>query len=154
MRQVSRGTIVFRTGSELESLMREPRRQGHLLQLFVPGAPLAVTSAQYQAGLQARDTVRAAYQSMMTGNNLQGFIFPTTVLPARPIGEDMTMVLNRAQVPTTLIYSQNVVPGSYAGLVGLSMPIGLTTDGLPVGLELDNVKGTNELVLGIGLSME
>jgi indoleacetamide hydrolase len=140
--------------SELESLMRAPRRQGIFFNFFVPGSPLAVTTAQYQAGLQARDTLRAAYQSMMTGNNLQGFIFPTTVLPARPIGEDTTVELTGAQVPTTLIYSQNVVPGSYAGLVGLSMPIGLTTDGLPVWLELNNVKRTDELVLGIGLAME
>jgi hypothetical protein len=59
-----------------------------------------------------------------------------------------------AQVPTTLIYSQNVVPGSYVGLAGLSIPIGLTVSGLPVGLELDNVEGSDETVLGIGLSIE
>jgi mandelamide amidase len=58
-----------------------------------------------------------------------------------------------AQVPTTLIYSKNVVPGSYVGLAGLSIPVGLTVRGLPVGLELDNVEGSDETVLGVGLSI-
>ena len=45
------------------------------------------------------------------------------------------------------------MPGSYVGLAGLSIPIGLTVSGLPVGLELDNVEGSDETVLGIGLSI-
>jgi indoleacetamide hydrolase len=139
---------------DVATQIASPDVKGVFSNFLVPGAPMAVTPAQYQAGLQARDTLRAAYEIMMTANNIRGLIFPTTVLPARPIGEDTTVALNGNQVPTTLIYSQNVVPGSYAGLAGLSIPVGLTSDGLPVGLEVDNIEGTDEIVLGIGLSME
>ncbi len=139
---------------DVANQIASPDVKGIFFNFFVPGAPLAVTPAQYQAGLQARETLRSAYQTMMMTNQIQGLVFPTTVLPARPIGQDTTVALNGQQVPTTLIYSQNVVPGSYAGLAGLSLPIGLTSDRLPVGLEVDGVEGTDETVLGIGLSME
>lgn len=57
-------------------------------------------------------------------------------------------------VPAVLAYTQNVVPASYAGLTGLSLPIGLTSAGLPVGLELDGLEGSDEVVIGIDLSMK
>jgi Asp-tRNA(Asn)/Glu-tRNA(Gln) amidotransferase A subunit family amidase len=34
------------------------------------------------------------------------------------------------------------------------MPAGLTTNGLPVGLELDGLPGNDEALLGLGLSVE
>jgi Asp-tRNA(Asn)/Glu-tRNA(Gln) amidotransferase A subunit family amidase len=40
------------------------------------------------------------------------------------------------------------------GAPGLSMPAGLTTKGLPVGLELDGLPGNDEALLGLGLSVE
>jgi Asp-tRNA(Asn)/Glu-tRNA(Gln) amidotransferase A subunit family amidase len=121
---------------------------------FVPGAPLAVTPQAYQAGLAARAQLRAAYQAIMTNKQLDGMVFPTTILPAPPIGQEMVKDPNGNLVPATLFYSRNVVPAAYAGLTGLSLPIGLTTAGLPVGLEIDNLEGRDESLLGIGLSIE
>jgi indoleacetamide hydrolase len=121
---------------------------------FLPGAPAAVSLQTYQSALMVRENLRTAYSNLMTANDLDGLILPTTVLPARPIGQDVTVQLNGQAVPTTLIYSQNVVPAAYAGLAGLSLPIGLTADGLPVGLEIDGLEGQDEHVLGIGLSLE
>ena len=73
----------------------------------------------------------------------------------------LTQQLNRgrtlpgggAPVPATIAYTQNVVPASYAGLAGLSLPLGLTNAGLPVGLEVDGLEGSDEAVLGIGLNV-
>jgi len=142
------------TISDVAAKIASPDVRGIFANFFVPGAPSAVTPAMYQAGLQARDKLRQAYAGVMSANQIQGLILPTTILPARPIGQDTTVSLNGQQFPTTLIYSQNVVPGSYAGLAGLSMPIGLTSDGLPAGLEVDGIEGTDETILGIGLAFE
>jgi mandelamide amidase len=142
------------TVQQVANQVASPDVRGIFNNFLVPGAPLAVTPATYQAGLQARQNLRQAYQTVMSANQIDGLIFPTTVLPARPIGQDVTVELNGQQVPTTLIYSKNVVPGSYAGLAGLSLPIGLTPGRLPVGIELDGLEGSDETVLGIGLSME
>ena len=121
---------------------------------LVPGAPLAVTPQAYQAGLAARARLRNAYQTVMTDNALDGMVFPTTILAAAPIGQEVVTDPSGNPLPATLLYSQNVVPASYAGLAGLSLPIGLTGAGLPVGLELDGLEGSDEAVLGIGLSIE
>ena len=139
---------------QLANQIASPDVRGIFFNFFVPGAPLAVTPQAYAAGLQARENLRHAYQAVMSQNDLQGMVFPTTLLPARPIGQDTVVEHNGRLVPTTLIYSQNVVPAAYAGLAALSLPIGLNDVGLPVGLELDGPEGSDETVLGIGLSME
>jgi mandelamide amidase len=81
-------------------------------------------------------------------------VFPTTPLPAAPIGDDEKTPLNGDQVPTFLTFIQNTDPGSNAGLPGLSVPIGRTAGGLPVGLELDGPAGGDRRLLGIGLALE
>ncbi len=121
---------------------------------LLPGAPLAITPQAYQAGLAARAQLRSAYQTVMTNNQLDGMVFPTTILPARPIGQEIVQGPDGTFAPATLIYSRNVVPTAYTGLAGLTIPIGLTNAGLPVGLEIDGPEGSDETVLGIGLSLE
>ena len=81
-------------------------------------------------------------------------VFPTTLIAAGPIGQEVVTLPGGLTVPATIAYTQNVVPASYAGLAGLSLPMGLTGAGLPVGLELDGLEGSDEAVLGIGLSVE
>jgi mandelamide amidase len=148
------GVVPPLTLQQLASQIASPDVRGLFLAFLVPGAPLAVTPQAYQTGLAMRANLRDAYQSVMMEYGLDGVVFPTTLLPARPIGQDTVVEHNGQLVPTTLIYTQNVVPASYAGLAGLSIPIGLTPTGLPVGLELDGLEGSDEKVLGIGLSME
>jgi len=121
---------------------------------LVPGAPLAVTPQAYQAGLAASARLRDAYRALMTNNALDAVVFPTTVRAASPVGQEVLPDAGGNLVPATLLYSQNVVPASYAGLAGLSLPMGLTSAGLPVGLELDGLEGSDEALLGIGLSVE
>jgi len=121
---------------------------------LVPGAPLAVTPQAYQAGLAARARLRDAYRALMKNNALDAVVFPTTVRAASPVGQEVLPDAFGNPVPATLLYSQNVVPASYAGLAGLSLPMGLTDSGLPVGLELDGLEGSDEALLGIGLSVE
>ncbi|GAH57104.1 unnamed protein product, partial [marine sediment metagenome] len=57
--------------------------------------------------------------------------FPTTPLPAPPLGEDETITLNGRAVPTFITVVRNTGPSSNAGIPGVSIPVGLTTAGLP-----------------------
>ncbi|MEO1115817.1 MAG: amidase family protein [Pseudomonadota bacterium] len=49
---------------------------------------------------------------------------------------------------------RNTDPGSIAGIPGLSLPIGLTAEGLPVGLELDGPAFSDRHLLALGLAVE
>jgi indoleacetamide hydrolase len=62
--------------------------------------------------------------------------------------------LNGRRVPTFFTYIRHTDPGANAGLPGLSLPAGLTRDGLPVGLELDGPAGSDRAMLGLGLAVE
>ncbi|HEV2801719.1 MAG TPA: indoleacetamide hydrolase [Pyrinomonadaceae bacterium] len=140
--------------AQLAAQVASPDVRQIFFAFLVPGAPLAVTPQAYQAGLAARARLRSAYQSVMTENELDALVFPTTPLAASPIGQEIVRDPAGNFVPATLAYTQNVVPASYAGLAGLSLPLGLTSAGLPVGLELDGLEGSDEKVLGVGLSIE
>jgi mandelamide amidase len=62
--------------------------------------------------------------------------------------------LNGKEVPTFQTFIRNTDPGSNAGIPGLTVPIGLTRDGLPVGIEFDGPAGSDRDLLGLGLATE
>ena len=115
----------------------------------------AVPEAAYREALeQQRPALQATIARYLNDHRAAALILPTTPLPARPIGQDETVEVNGAQVPTFPAYIRNTGPASVAGLPGLSMPIGLTADGLPVGIELDGRAGGDYELLSLGLGYE
>jgi indoleacetamide hydrolase len=115
----------------------------------------AIPESTYLDALHAhRPRLQAAYRHAFKGSRLDALVFPTTPLPARPIGQDTTVELNGAQVATDSVYTRHTDPGSNAGIPGLNVPVGLTRGGLPVGLGLDGPTGSDRGLLAIGLAIE
>jgi len=94
------------------------------------------------------------YQKYFDDNQLDVIAFPTTLVPARPIGEDKTIELAGSRAPTGATMLHNSGPSSIIGIPGLSVPVGLTGSGLPVGMELEARAGQDEHLLSIGLTWE
>lgn len=101
-----------------------------------------------------RPRLQAAYARYFSDHRLDAAIFPTAPLPARPIGEDETVELNGAQVPTFPTFIRNTDPASNAAIPGISLPCGLSADGLPLGIELDGPAGTDERLLAVAAAIE
>jgi indoleacetamide hydrolase len=120
---------------------------------FVVG-PQAIPEPVYLDALAQRPKLQAAYAQAFAAHRLDALVFPTTPLPARPIGHDATVELNGRQVPTFFTYIRHTDPGANAGIPGLSLPAGLTRDGLPVGLELDGPPRSDRALLALGLAIE
>ncbi|MEP3050986.1 MAG: amidase family protein [Erythrobacter sp.] len=115
----------------------------------------AVPEQVYQSALLARLQMQNLYSDYFASRTLDAIIFPTTILPAANIeGTVDTVAHNGAQAPTFATYVQNTDPGSVAGVPGLTLPAGLTKNGLPVGLALDAARGGDERLLAIGLAIE
>lgn len=113
-----------------------------------------VTATAYAAALSRRQKLQAAYARQFADHRLDALAFPTCFMTAPPIGHDDTVHLHGQQVPTFKTLIRNTDPGSNAGLPGISIPAGLTTDGLPVGLELDGALGTDRHILAVAAAIE
>jgi mandelamide amidase len=121
---------------------------------FIVG-PKAPTREAYLNGLESgRPALQAAYRNYFAAQNVSAIIFPTTPLPARPIGQDAEVELNGKKVSTLFTYLRNSRPASTAGIPGLSLPVGVTAQGLPVGLEFDAPAGNDRGLLGLCLAAE
>jgi Asp-tRNA(Asn)/Glu-tRNA(Gln) amidotransferase A subunit family amidase len=116
----------------------------------------AIPEAVY---LDARDVQRPllqqAYADYFRSQAVDAIIFPTTPLPAVPLAVDMSTVeLNGAQVPAFPTYIRNMDPSSNAGIPGITIPAGLSTKGLPIGIELDGPAGSDRKLLVIAAAVE
>ena len=113
----------------------------------------------YEEAMQVhRPALQALYANYFREHKVDAIIFPTTILPAVPIdavnGSGTVSINGSAPVDAFATYIQNTDPGSNAGIPGLSIPAGMTRDGLPVGIEIDGPLGSDPLLLRIGLSIE
>ena len=114
-----------------------------------------ITEDAYAAALTVREELRQLFQDFFVAENIDAIIFPTTLLPARPIENSMqTVELNGEQVPTFPAYIHNTEPGSLASLPGISLPIGLTEEGLPVGIEIDGPENSDRKLLAVAAALE
>lgn len=109
--------------------------------------------------LQARDVHRPllqqAYADYFSEHAVEAVVFPTTALLARKLQADMnTVEFAGEQVPTFPAYIRNTDPASNAGIPGISLPAGQSSDGLPIGLELDGPAGSDRRLLAIAAAVE
>ena len=114
-----------------------------------------ITEEVYAAAMDAREQLRKNFRELFANQELDAIIFPTTILPARPIAGSLeTVELNGEQVPTFLSYIHNTDPASIAALPGLSLPVGLTVSGLPVGMEIDGPEQSDRRLLAVAYTLE
>ncbi|MGH8706763.1 MAG: indoleacetamide hydrolase, partial [Burkholderiales bacterium] len=143
------------TGLTLEELARSiasPDVKALFDQSIIPGA---IPEPVYRDAIDVfRPQLQEAYRNTFESFALDALIFPTTPLPARPIGQDQTVELNGRQVSTLLTYIRHTDADSNAGIPGVSVPIGLTGEGLPVGLELDGPAWSDRRLLAIAQAVE
>jgi Asp-tRNA(Asn)/Glu-tRNA(Gln) amidotransferase A subunit family amidase len=103
--------------------------------------------------LQARSAKRAAaseYSKAFSATGTSALIFPTTPVPAPRLGVDDENVLVDGKLrPSFNTLTRNMKPGSFAGLPGITLPAGVSSVGLPVGLSLDGPAGSDRRLIAI-----
>jgi indoleacetamide hydrolase len=147
----------YDAGVDFESLVARasPDIQRVFRSDVLPGGANFVTESKYAA---ARDrhlpALRLLYQDYFARNDVAAMVFPTTLVPAPKIGEEIMVDAGGRALPFDTAVARNIAPGSTAGLPGLVLPCGLTKDGLPVSIELDGPAGADRRLLALGLSIE
>ena len=130
-----------------------PDVKGVLASLLDPAT--AVPEQAYHDAITAhRPKLIDLYRGYFAARNVNSVVFPTTPLPAPLIGDDKTVMLNGYELPTFMTVIRNTDPGSNAGIPGISVPVGVTSGGLPVGLAFDGPSGADRDLLGLALALE
>jgi mandelamide amidase len=139
--------------AELVSKM-SPDIQGVFRNFVLPGAPKGVSREQYEAALTQLAALRKAIPDYYAQNNIQALVFPATRMPPTAIGEDKEVDIGGQKVPMRAAMARNVAHGSCAGMPSLVLRGGMTSSGLPVGVEFDALPGMDRELLALGLSLE
>ena len=114
----------------------------------------AIAEEEYKLAMDTlRPAMRQVYEEQFAKHSLDAIVFPTTPLPARPIGQDKTVYLNGRQVPIFQTYIRNTDLSPNIGSPSISLPCPVFS-GLPVGIELDGLPGEDEKLLAIAQVVE
>ncbi len=114
----------------------------------------AVPEGAYRKALQQRSVLQDTYSRHFRDHGIAAIFFPTTPAPAAKIGEDETFMLNGQALPTFATFIRNTGPGSVGGIPGISLPVGITAAGLPIGMELSGPAGNDQQLLSIAAAIE
>ncbi|MFJ9655742.1 amidase family protein [Streptomyces microflavus] len=119
--------------------------------LLAPLLDGPVISAEQYRAAQAVSlrTARTAAQALRSVG-AEAFVSPTVVAPAPPLGTDQWVRAGADQLPTFRTYIRNTAPAAVWGWPSLTLPAGITSGGLPVGLLLDAPRHHDELLLDLG----
>ncbi|ALE57115.1 indoleacetamide hydrolase [Paraburkholderia sp. RL17-368-BIF-A] len=113
----------------------------------------------YEAALNHwRPLLQAYIAATFADERLDALLFPTTRLAAVQIDEingSSTVSIDGAPpIDTMEAFLRNTDPASTSGIPGLSLPAGISAQGLPVGLEIDGPLGSDRRLLAIGVAIE
>ena len=115
----------------------------------------AISDAVYREAVETHlPRLRQLYADTFAEQRFDALIFPTTPLPAQLLEQSIETTLNGKTVSTFFTFLANTRPSAFVHLPGLALPMGMTADGLPVGIELDGPVGTDRRLLSVGLALE
>jgi mandelamide amidase len=118
----------------------------------------AASAAMAEAYRFAMGSGRRALQTLCSdlfaGERLDALLTATVPVPPPLIGEDETMIVDGAELPTFATIIRNASLAPVAGLPSLSVPAGFGEDGLPVGLQIEGEAGRDRRLLAIGRVVE
>lgn len=120
----------------------------------VPSAPGLISQQAYEATLLVdRPELQRRFDELFARDGIDALISPTTPSPAPLIEQQATFTIEGDEV-SHLLLAKNTVPASGAGLPSISVPMGITRQGLPVGLEIDSAHGDDRKLLDLALRVE
>jgi aspartyl-tRNA(Asn)/glutamyl-tRNA(Gln) amidotransferase subunit A len=112
-----------------------------------------VTAVSYLRALRVREKFIESFHRVLATSELDALIVPTTPIAASRIGEESVSIKGAAHPVRALLLRLNR-PANLAGLPAISVPCGLTKNGLPVGLQLIATWTEESLLLEIARSFE
>jgi Asp-tRNA(Asn)/Glu-tRNA(Gln) amidotransferase A subunit family amidase len=108
----------------------------------------------YESALAQRQRIREEIRRYFEQQGIVALAFPPIMIPPPQIGEDAEVTIRGEKVPLYVAMTRNTGLGSCASMASLILPAGMTSNGLPVGIEFDALMGNDRALLALGLSLE
>jgi len=143
---LSRGGASI-TVAEVTAAVADPVLRGTLSHRL--GTRQHLNPAAREELTHALQAFKEMYERAFVSSECVAFVVPTCPDPPYPIPADPTL---GGMGPVSMI--RNTEPSSLAALPSLSVPAGLTAEGLPVGIQFDGSSGADAGVLAIGRLFE
>lgn len=109
---------------------------------------------EYQELLTLHQQLRQAWEQLFTDNRITGLLRPTTPISPTPIGDEFTTTAFGEEVPTFATVTRNTGPGSTAGLPAVTIPVGIGTAGLPVGVTIDGARRDDDMLFALATAID
>jgi aspartyl-tRNA(Asn)/glutamyl-tRNA(Gln) amidotransferase subunit A len=93
-----------------------------------------VTAVSYLRARASREKFKAAFLNLFSAHGLDALVVPTTPIPAPLIGEKSALLYGTTHSVRSLLLRLNR-PANLAGVPAITVPCGLTKQGLPLGLQ-------------------
>lgn len=125
--------------------------KGYWNHAVVPDGPNYVTKETYLESLNAhRPLLQKRFAESYRSNGIEALVFPTTPAVAPLIGAEAEITIAE-QVVNILTIGKNVFASSCAGLPGITLPIGFSSDGMPIGMEIDGKPNEDAKLLNLAI---
>jgi mandelamide amidase len=108
----------------------------------------------YDAALAARAAIAASMAEHFARHRLDALVFPPVLAPAPPLGDNAEIALRGRPVPQRWVMARNTALSSCTEFPSLTLPAGLTREGLPVGVEFLGRHGEDRALLAAGVAVE
>ncbi|MGH8110445.1 MAG: amidase family protein [Rhodanobacteraceae bacterium] len=113
-----------------------------------------VTDAAYAGAMRDRERMQALHRAELTRRMVDAIVYPTVPMLPPPLGDDEATRVAGRSVPVFTTGIRNVSPASMVSAPALSLPCTGDTSGLPVGLSIETLPGTDDQLLAIAAGIE
>lgn len=132
--------LISQAGANLEFLLGMARNPG--------------PREAYLSSLRQQEEIKLAAAEYFRARKIEALVFPPVMMPAFPQGDSPVIRVGDRDMDQLEAIGRNMGLGSCASLSCLVLPVGLSSSGLPVGLEFDAPSGSDRRLLALGLSLE
>jgi indoleacetamide hydrolase len=123
-------------------------------QMVLPEGAGAISAETYQTALAvSRPEIQRRLDEAFVAHGAEAILQPTTPCTA-PLTEQQASFLIAGREVSYLALANHTLSASSVGLPGISLPVGLSRNGLPIGLELDAPSGTDRTLLDLARRIE
>ena len=108
----------------------------------------------YREAMNLHEQLRDEWDRLFSEHDIAGLLRPTTPISPTPVGDDITTTAFGQEVPTFGTVIRNTGPGSLAGQPAVTIPVGIGTAGLPVGVTIDGNRDHDDALFALATELD